>query len=212
MLAAVLGGVLMHQQASRQTRDAVDATRAAVETIDQTLRVRAATGEAVINGRGWPVTVDPEWFGPNPPSSRIVSGDRPWLEVAPPEHAALRHPPIRVAIDRSLAAFWYNPGNGVVRARAPVAVSDRRSLEIYRKVNGEGVDTIVSRPSQSGSEADFAPGDGENSENISAAEQPDIPDVDYDYEEYGDLDPTKPRSSDDAPAGGPDDGASGAQR
>lgn len=71
-----------------------------------------------------------------------MTPDRPWLEVAPAADADLLHPRVRVTIDEGLAAFWYNPFQGVVRARVPVLVSDTDATALYNRVNGTSLSSI----------------------------------------------------------------------
>lgn len=113
-----------------------------LDRFKQTLSYRAASNQTEVNVRGWPVTVDPTWFGADPPRNPLVSADRPWLEVATPGEAAFMDPPVRIAIDNSVASFWYNPYQGVVRARVPIVISDRKALELYNSVNGTRLDSI----------------------------------------------------------------------
>jgi hypothetical protein len=135
-LIAVISGVAFHRAKVSRERAEVVTTRRNVHGIERTIRVKGATGEVEINGRGWPVDIDPAWFGDNPPENPLLSSDRPWLEIAPHEQAALEHPRVRIAFDRSVAAFWYNPANGAIRARVPMTLSDRRAVELYNSING----------------------------------------------------------------------------
>jgi len=191
LLAAVLGGVLVYERADRERGEAVEAARESVRRIGEEIRLRAVTSGTRLNGRGWPVTVDPEWFDHDVPQNLLLSPDRPWLEIASIEEANLDHPPVRIATDRETPAFWYNPGTGVVRARVPVQISDRRTTDLYNEVNRADLDSIFERVGDpaiaSLVESELSPVE---------AEAPVDPDVDYDIEEYGDLDPTKPRDPD----------------
>ena len=45
------------------------------------------------------------------------------------------HPTLLISTTREIPAFWYNPSNGVVRARVGPMLSDRKSLEIYNAIN-----------------------------------------------------------------------------
>lgn len=135
LVAAVTVGVVyvrLDQQRDQATERAV---RADVQRFGQEVQKRAATGETDINARGWPVTIDPAWFGGNPPQNPLLSADRSWVEVATPEQAYLLHPEVRVAADNTLAAFWYNPYQGVVRTRVPATLSDERALAMYNRLN-----------------------------------------------------------------------------
>jgi hypothetical protein len=109
---------------------------------EQVLVFKGASKESEVSERGWPLTVDPHWFGAGPPQNLLVTPDRPWLEVATPEQATMSDPPLRVAIGTQVSAFWYNPYKGIVRARVPIAISDRRALELYNRVNGTNLDNL----------------------------------------------------------------------
>src|SRR5690606_17969529 len=100
----------------------------------QVLAYKAASKQVEINGRGWPTTVDPEWFGGEPPRNPLVTPERPWVEIAPPDEAELSDPPVRMAISPLHASFWYNPYQGIVRARVPVSISDEKALRLYNAV------------------------------------------------------------------------------
>lgn len=125
-----------HQQA------AVEHVTQAVRMFDLKIKYHAATEGAELTARGWPVTIDPAWFEGSVPRNPLLSGDRPWLEIAGPEDAELQHPRLRMAVDATLASFWYNPYNGALRARAPVTASDQEALSIYNTVNRTSLTTI----------------------------------------------------------------------
>ncbi len=135
---------LWSRQVERRHEESVQATVEALERINREVRVRSAMGSVELNGRGWPRTVDPGWFADDPPLNRLVSGPRPWLEVASDAEADLQHPRVRTTISGSTAAFWYNPGKGVVRARVGLMLSDDSALELYNRVNGSSVGTLIS--------------------------------------------------------------------
>lgn len=122
--------------------DLTDRTLADRHRLEMEVRYRAATKKADLNSRGWPHTVDPKWFEDQPPQNRLVDNLRPWIEVAPVEQAELTHPPIRITINDQLAAFWYNPYQGLVRARVPIQVSDDSATALYNQVNGTDLASI----------------------------------------------------------------------
>ena len=125
---------------------AVDAVAADVARFRQVLAYRAASNQTEVNTRGWPVTIDPVWFGSDPPRNALVTPERPWVEVATPSEAPLQDPVVRMTLTPTTAAFWYNPYQGVVRARVPVALSDRKSLELYNTINGTRLTEIYGVP------------------------------------------------------------------
>jgi hypothetical protein len=144
-LLALGAGVVWFQHDRRRDDEQV---RAAIDQrgrLDQEIKLRAATKTAELNVRGWPSTISPEWFERSPPVNPLIDADRPWVEVAPPEHAGFEHPPVRMAVDSSLAAFWYNPYNGSLRARVPVMVSDAAATALYNRVNGSVLASIFQR-------------------------------------------------------------------
>lgn len=142
--AALVAGLIVAQR----TRDADEVTRvartlASVERIRQEVHVRRALETADLNEASWPARPEPTWFAEGVPSNDLVDRNRPWLEIAPASQAALDHPPLRVATDETVAAFWYNPYSGVVRARAPKRVSDQRSTELYNAINSTRVAGVI---------------------------------------------------------------------
>jgi len=90
--------------------------------------------EAALYPRLYPPHIEPHWFQAGAPQNPLISSDRPWLDIAPEEDFS-DQPPDPLASSQEQAAFWYNPNNGVVRARVPRQVSDRLTLELYNTVN-----------------------------------------------------------------------------
>lgn len=141
----LVGGVAAWQIDQQQQRQALKAVADTVRDFDRMIRLRAATKDVELNARGWPVTIDPKWFDGNPPRNPLVTPDRPWVDIAPPEDARLTNPAVRIAVSRELASFWYNPYQGIIRARVPVSISDQRALELYNTINGTDLDVIFPR-------------------------------------------------------------------
>ena len=184
MLLALTGGVVLHHRAVSREREAIVAVRDDVLRIERELRRRAATGEVEVNGRGWPIEIDPRWFGQDPPTNGLLPSDRPWIEIAPDADAALLHPVVRQSYSKAIAAFWYNPALGIVRARAPVTISDQRATELYNEINGVALTSIFEGlPKLSRAGAGETPTDADTDAAALAG---------ADLEEK-DLDPTKPR-------------------
>jgi hypothetical protein len=135
IITGFIGGGIVYLRMQREQERLVQQATADVLRLETELKYRSATGQTELNARGWPVTVDPKWFDGRPPVNSLVSPNRPWVEVAGTEQAGLLHPPVRMAVDETLAGFWYNPYQGIVRARVPVMMSDERSLEVYNRIN-----------------------------------------------------------------------------
>lgn len=157
--ATITCGVLLltwHARRGDDEQRSADQTRAAVLKLDRQVKFRAAVSRAEfkpeeglstdVNQRGWPVTIDPDWFGANPPINRLTPPGCPWIEIASPDELTLSNPVVRVALDRDTAAFWYNPALGIVRARVGPTASDERAIRLYNAVNGTSVASIVEAP------------------------------------------------------------------
>lgn len=139
VLCAGLGFFYYQQyQADHQ----LDEVSFGLRRFEQVLAFRGASKDAQVTERGWPLTVDPKWFAGDAPRNLLLTPDRPWLEIATPDQANMTNPPLRLAIGTSIAAYWYNPYQGVIRARVPIALSDQRALDTYNRVNGTSLDTI----------------------------------------------------------------------
>lgn len=143
VIAALVGGVVIHLRRSRDQEQMVQQAASEVLRMETELKYRSATRTTELNARGWPVTIDPKWFNESrPPINLLVSQNRPWVEVASADQAGLMHPRVRVAVEESLAAFWYNPYQGVVRARVPVMMNDDATLDVYNRVNACGLASL----------------------------------------------------------------------
>lgn len=143
VLITLLVAVLVYVARQRQLQEQrVDQTVESIRRMEETLKVQAAAGQVTINARGWPVTIEPAWFAEPIPRNYLLTGDRPWLEVAGPESAEQRHPAMRQAVNTDIAEFWYNPAQGVIRARVPVTVSDAEAAELYNRVNTSNLRSI----------------------------------------------------------------------
>ncbi len=134
-------------KSSREQDEVARASGAAsaIRNIQQVLSYQAAYDKAPSNSRGWPITIDPAWFGGDVPRNPLVTAQHPWIEIAPPSDAGLLHPAVRLAVSPALAGLWYNPYQGVVRARVPVMISDAKSVALYNQVNGTTLATIFQK-------------------------------------------------------------------
>lgn len=146
-LVAVVGGTVYFKRAQREEEAMFQRAQTDLRRMELEIKYRAATKTTELNARGWPVTIDPAWFQAGAPDNPLLDDDRPWVEVAGTQQAELMHPPVRMAVDGELAAFWYNPYQGVIRARVPVMVSDDKATELYNRINSVSVSSIFVRES-----------------------------------------------------------------
>ncbi len=142
LLIGLGAGVVWWQQEKREEQAKLDKTTADTQRLEREVRFHAATKTGVLNARGWPVTVDPAWFELDPPQNLVVSEDRPWVEIAGEDEAGLLHPLVRMTLDQKKAAFWYNPYQGVVRARVPISMTDDQATAMYNAVNRVSISSI----------------------------------------------------------------------
>lgn len=176
-LAMLAFGTLHVLRDRREENAAVERTATSVRRMELEVKYRGATGAVTVTGRGFPATVDPTWFKDDPPLNELVSRNRPWVEVATPDQADMLHPAIRMTLDDRLAAFWYNPYQGVVRARVPVMVNDDAALELYNQINGCSLLSIFDRGEDRVSLGGIAAttGTGESKPPETAFVEPDAP-------------------------------------
>ncbi|MBN4052725.1 hypothetical protein JYU07_00420 [Roseiflexus sp. AH-315-K22] len=144
-VACVVGAMLYFNLSGPDLDEQATFVRGEVRRFEQEVKIRAATEYGTQTGRNWPMTIDPGWFKV-PPQNTLVSNDRPWVEIAPPEHADLTDPVARLTMDRTLASFWYNPYQGVIRARVPLGANDEEALALYNRVNATRLTTLYAAP------------------------------------------------------------------
>lgn len=135
MLVALLGGLMWHNRTDQTDTRLRDTSLMEVRRFQQQIALQSTLAKVRCNERGYPETIDPEWFGGSLPQNPLMDLAHPWLEIASPEQKELLHPVLRVATDKKLAKFWYNPWMGVVRARVPMGVSDEDTLDMYNFIN-----------------------------------------------------------------------------
>ncbi len=141
-VVGLVAAILYYANDEVQERQSILAVATDVQRFRQALMTRAAYNGASLNARGWPTTIDPAWFTSDPPRNMLVTPDRPWVEVATADEAMLKDPMVRMTISTTQASFWYNPYQGIIRARVPVAINDRKALELYNAINGTALDSI----------------------------------------------------------------------
>ncbi len=136
MLAALLASIVLANRSEEAWYRDIEVATTDLHRLQREIYLQAALAEVPLSDRGFPVTVDPEWFQGGLPRNPLLGPDHPWLEVASAAQQDLLHPPDRMAGDRSTAKFWYNPYQGVVRARVSSELAEKDALEVYNHVNG----------------------------------------------------------------------------
>lgn len=136
MLAALLAAIVVSERNEQDWYRDIEVASVDLHRLQREIYLQAALGSVPLSDRGFPITVDPEWFDDGLPRNPLVGPDHPWLEVAGPAQQSLLHPPGRMAADRQTAKFWYNPHQGVVRARVSSDLAEDEALALYNQVNG----------------------------------------------------------------------------
>lgn len=127
--------------AMQQDQD-VDTVKSSLRRFNQVIAVKSASKDVALTDKGFPATLNVEWFGNDVPHNALVTAERPWVEVATAAEAKLKHPNVRIAADATTAGFWYNPYLGIFRARVPFEISDQKALDLYNQINGSSVASI----------------------------------------------------------------------
>ena len=135
MLAAIFAVIIFYNRSASDAQAQQELARAEVRRFQQQIALQTALSQVQRNERGYPSSVDVEWFAGKLPANPLLDIEHPWLEVAGAEQRDLMHPPERSAMSPILAKFWYNPSNGIVRARVPAGVSDAATVAVYNYVN-----------------------------------------------------------------------------
>ena len=136
MVVGILGAVILHRGDEPIFSDEREITRLDVRRFQQQIHLQTVLESEGQRLQKYPMTVRPEWFGEDLPRNALLGEAHPWLEIADAGQRDLRHPLSPIAVDESDAAFWYNPYQGIVRARAPVGLNDDLTLELYNEING----------------------------------------------------------------------------
>ncbi len=135
MVAGILAGVTLHHRNTDSAQVQVQQLARNVKLLNREVQLRAALSQSIISERGFPDAIDPEWFSDTLPRNPLLDDGRPWVEVATIEQQHSEHPPDIGPENKMSAGFWYNPAKGIVRARVPIGLSDRETLELYNSVN-----------------------------------------------------------------------------
>ena len=142
MFVGILAGVVIYHRQAGDVQAQRELARAEVRRFQQQIHLHTALSGGEQRERGYPTTIDPDWFQGNLPDNPLLGPDHPWLEVAGIGQKSAVHPPDLTAADRNAAVFWYNPCTGVVRARVPVGISDAQALGLYNYVNDCGLRSL----------------------------------------------------------------------
>lgn len=143
MLLGILAAVLLYHRERTQDLEQLRRTHQALAQLQEQALYRSALGEEAVERSpiGFPVRIEPAWFSNKLPHNALVSGDRPWLDIAPPGDMS-DQPPDPIILGPDQAAFWYNPNRGIFRARVMPQVSEQSTLELYNQANNTAMPSL----------------------------------------------------------------------
>lgn len=159
LVGAAVVGVRIREERHHEER--IEQTKAALGAIRQEIARRAALEPDHAGATGWPGTLRAEWFADPPPQNALFDDGRAWVEIAGKADYDLNHPTVRCDATGGLAQFWYNPANGLIRARVPYAMNDAQTLALYNAVNDADATTLFPR---------FAGNDAKRGDRLGAAD------------------------------------------
>jgi hypothetical protein len=135
-LVGILAGVAFHYREQRNLEANITLTTSEVKRFESQVALQSALETVEVTEFGWPVSIDPTWFGDNLPVNALLHESYPLVEIASELDRDLEHPRRLMAADSRMARFWYSPYSGVVRARVPADLSDASALALYNRLNG----------------------------------------------------------------------------
>lgn len=120
---------------SARERELIASTSLARQRIVSEVRLRSALAGAEITRQGWVRRIDPAWFPEGRPLNPwFLNHNRNWVDVDVRADSA-RFDPDSIDTSRHGAGWWYNPANGIIRARVPAQKTSRATLDLYESVN-----------------------------------------------------------------------------
>ena len=133
--SVILLGAWTRFEAAQRFERRVVSTNTALMRIESEIRLRSALDGYQTSREGFVVDVESSWFEGGPPQNLLLSGsNRPWIEVDRTGNRSIKNPDSPSAT-KTCAGWWYNPANGVIRARVPAQATNRATSELYARVN-----------------------------------------------------------------------------
>src|SRR5687767_3012362 len=95
MLVALLAGVIWHTRTDQTVKQDRDLAKSELHRVQQQIALQSALAKVQRNERGYPESIDPNWFQGALPNNPLLDVAHPWLEIAGPDQKDLIHPPDR---------------------------------------------------------------------------------------------------------------------
>ncbi len=138
VVIVLLLGLLHFNRRHSEREHAIEATRLSVERIQAEVNLLRALRTVGMNDAGHPIRVDSGWFDGELPVNLLLGHRERWIDLAGPGEMMRSHPRVWQVdpASGSEAMFWYNPVQGVVRARVPEQSTPEEARILYAQVNG----------------------------------------------------------------------------
>lgn len=134
LIVVIILGILAAVVVPQFSNASQDANRAALKATLDVIKDRIDYLKQKSPANTYPTTIDSAWFagsaGPTHPENKSGVGN---IEID--STAGLMHPVNKVLLTGVLGDFWYNPTEGVVRARVADQGSSASTLVFYNEVN-----------------------------------------------------------------------------
>ncbi len=142
LVIAVLASMLVNHHEKRLNSNQHEAVHLALEQLHDKATFVGALDVDAVGKEGFPLEISPLWFRDEGlPMNVTVPGWHPWLDIAPlGDHA--QQPPDPVIVRRDQAGFWYNPNNGIFRARVTPQFTEQSTVKLYNDLNGTSLTTL----------------------------------------------------------------------
>ncbi len=135
IILGILAALVMPKFTSASQESKAAAAAAICRNVQQkVLEYRSTHGQ-------YPDDIDPTWFaGKALPKSPFDPTHETPIEYDTASPESVRHPRFKFT-NASTAPFWYNPANGMFRARVTAQATTAKTLELYNKANAAKVAT-----------------------------------------------------------------------
>jgi hypothetical protein len=147
MVLALLGGGGLYLHQHHQHRQTVQSARKALNRLKSVAMYQRVLVGVDSNDTApyhqYPRYLKLTWFENAVPTNPLAN-DRPWMDIAP-EDATRAHPPDPVLTTPTQGGFWYNPTNGICRARVPAQTKPDATLALYNQVNNTSLSQLPSQ-------------------------------------------------------------------
>jgi len=144
MLVAVLIGLVWHYRAEAKDLENYRTVHDAMSRLYEQALFHGTLDDQTTKA-GFPLILQPKWFGDSLPVNVEAGEGQPWLDIAPLGDMS-DHPPDPIIYNGEQAGFWYNPNRGLFRARVRTQFTDEETLALYNQLNNTALKSMPRDP------------------------------------------------------------------